>query len=331
MKIKSFALLVFILTALTQTTLCFSADRISSSDKKASVTLVVRDGDGKEIARDTAAVVDRDGVVVTTPSLVSSWLRSVDYAITAETQTGDLLPVENVLAINKRLGLAVLAVKGHDLPWSRVPGDERMAFIQAQIARFRKIKAAEKPRESQPAPAVHPSAPPKKEEPSPVACEEQEKKGTAAAKPDDAQVHFILGKAHHTVKGYDDAIDEYMTVLKLKPDHVEALIRLGMLYCETGMYNEAIREYRKAIQVRPDAVEAYNKLGTVYIIREEYGEAIASFRKALEIDPTDVNAYYGAGMAYFMAGDKNSAMEQYIILNKLDKKRANELFDLVFR
>ncbi|MFA5353112.1 MAG: tetratricopeptide repeat protein [Thermodesulfovibrionales bacterium] len=324
------AIFILLLLLLAQYPLRVSAaEKLSSSDKRASVSIVVRDREGREVARDSGVVVDRGGVVVTVSALISRWLENVDYLLSAETASGESLPVENVLSVSKRFGLAVIAVKGSELFEGKIAGEDRMEYIRGQISRYKKIKKKEAQEEKDlPLPPRKEEAEKKAEVPKLAPPSGQAQQET---RPDDPELHFLLAKAHHKAGGYADALDEYREVLKLRPDHVEALINIGMLYAGMGRYAEAVDAYRRAVGLRPDEVEVYNKLATVHMIREEYREAIEVFTRAVEIDPANLNARYGLGMAFFMTGDKNAALEQYIILNRLDRKKADELFNLVFQ
>lgn len=324
MKIKGFILAIIVLSvALPRFGF---AEGFVPSDKRAAVTLIVRDGEGREVSRETGVVVDRAGVLVSTAPLISRWMERVDYVLTAETAMGEVLSIGNVLSVNKRLGLAVISVRGGTLLSATIPGEDRMEYIRGQVSRYRKLreKMALTEKEKEP-------TPPLKKEESGKAEKDKRPEELKPGKAGDTDLHLLLGQAHHRAKGYSDALEEYRQVLRLRPDNAEALVCMGVLYCEMGMYNEAVEAYMKAIEVRPDAVEVYSKLGTVHVIRGEYNEAIAVFQRALGIDPANSGARYGLGIAYFMAGDNDSALEQYIILNKVDKKRADELFDLVFR
>ncbi len=46
--------------------------------------------------------------------------------------------------------------------------------------------------------------------------------------------------------------------------------------------------------------------------------------------PDEAWAHNNLGLAYLSLHDRDSAIDQYKILKKLDTKRANELFDLIY-
>jgi Flp pilus assembly protein TadD len=56
-------------------------------------------------------------------------------------------------------------------------------------------------------------------------------------------------------------------------------------------------------------------------------EAIESFKQAIRLDPDDAKAHYNLGVIYVHLNDRDSALEQYKILESLDSGLANILFD----
>jgi len=61
-----------------------------------------------------------------------------------------------------------------------------------------------------------------------------------------------------------------------------------------------------------------------------YKEAIESFKQAIRINPDDAFAHFNLGLAYFLLNDRDSAMEQYKILKKLDTEMASKLFNEIY-
>ncbi len=59
--------------------------------------------------------------------------------------------------------------------------------------------------------------------------------------------------------------------------------------------------------------------------------ALDTFKKALRGDPNNPETHYHLGIAYFLSGDKDAALEEYILLQRLDEQRAENLFDLIYR
>ena len=59
-------------------------------------------------------------------------------------------------------------------------------------------------------------------------------------------------------------------------------------------------------------------------------EEIETCKQEAEKNPDDAEAHFNLGSAYHSLNDRNSALEQYKILKKLDTEMANELFNLIY-
>ena len=59
-------------------------------------------------------------------------------------------------------------------------------------------------------------------------------------------------------------------------------------------------------------------------------EEIEIYKQEVEKNPDDAEAHYNLGVAYLQLNDRDSAIEQYKILKKLDTERANRLFNLIY-
>jgi tetratricopeptide (TPR) repeat protein len=61
-------------------------------------------------------------------------------------------------------------------------------------------------------------------------------------------------------------------------------------------------------------------------------EAIEVYKQVIRIKPDSAEARYFLGLIYlWKLNDRNSALEEYKILKELDKEKANELFNLIYK
>jgi len=58
----------------------------------------------------------------------------------------------------------------------------------------------------------------------------------------------------------------------------------------------------------------------------QYRQAEASFRQAIRLKPDYGLAYYNLGITYLDLKDKNKALEQYRVLQRIDQARAQKLY-----
>ncbi len=99
------------------------------------------------------------------------------------------------------------------------------------------------------------------------------------------------------------------------------------------------KEYEKAltyleIAIKTDILSlkfwAYFQIGYCYSYLKNHTKALEAFKQAIHIDPDNANAHGGLGHVYFLIGDRNSALNEYKILNELDIDLANKLFDFIY-
>lgn len=114
-----------------------------------------------------------------------------------------------------------------------------------------------------------------------------------------------------------------------KRDSSDFLKEALRLYKE-GKYLDAIELYKRLSRQNPNP-EIYNRLGILYLLTENYSEAIDTLEKAINIDPQDSETYFNLGIAYFLKGDREGVFEYYLILNRINKEKAEELFEFVYR
>ena len=152
-----------------------------------------------------------------------------------------------------------------------------------------------------------------------------------------------IASSAETYEEYSKRMDEERAVENAKeevrknPDAAKAHYNLGIAYHESGKYEEAIESYKQAIRIDPDLAGAYHNLGHAYRRTGSWKsgdkaleKAVVLYKKLIRINPDNAWAHQNLGRAYFLLNDRDSAIDQYKILKKLDTKRANDLFDLIY-
>ena len=140
---------------------------------------------------------------------------------------------------------------------------------------------------------------------------------TVVKTPDSARAHYSLGYAYNKHGRYDEAIQAYLTALRLKPDYVDAYNNLGIAYYNQGRLDEAIQAYLTSLRQKPEYAEAYNNLGIAYYDHGRYEEAIQAYLTALRLNPDYVAAYNSLGNAYSDHGRYDEAIQAYLAALRL--------------
>ena len=161
--------------------------------------------------------------------------------------------------------------------------------------------------------------------------------------PNNAEVHYNIGKALRLMEKNDDAEAAYRRAIELKPAHILALSDYADLLRETGRneqaipiyqaalllddghaqtYNSlgmalqsmgkldlAIEAYTKMLARQPNSPVAHNNIGSIQQIQGQLEEAMQSFERALEIDTRYVGAHYNMGICLMNLGRLDESLE----------------------
>ena len=150
-----------------------------------------------------------------------------------------------------------------------------------------------------------------------------------------AWAYLAIGYCYEEFGTYTKAVEAFKQAIRIDPDDADAHYNLGVVYGKLGFHKDEIEAYKQAIRIDPNNAHAYYNsyynLGIAYGQLGFYKDAIAAFKQAIYIDPDDPEAHYNLGITYILIGDRNSALNEYKILKKLDINLANKLFDLVYQ
>ena len=150
-------------------------------------------------------------------------------------------------------------------------------------------------------------------------------------KPNYAEAHYNLGLAYGNLGRYQEAVEAYKQSIRVKPDDAVAYINMGTAYGGLGRNQEAMEAYKQAIRLKPNYAEAHYGLGLAYGNLGRYQEAVKACKEAIRLKPDLADAHYNLGVAYLFLGDKALALEEYKLLKDLDKGKAIELFNLIYK
>ncbi|MGR3311154.1 MAG: tetratricopeptide repeat protein [Candidatus Brocadiales bacterium] len=141
--------------------------------------------------------------------------------------------------------------------------------------------------------------------------------------------HNNQGLDYYSKGMYDQAIEEFNTLLKANPSDAEAHYNLGLAYYAKGVHKKAAIELKKAVEINPKFLEkldaehksvliptptnakAFNALGLAYVDKGMYDQAIATYENALRIHPNDAELHYNLALAYRGKGLTDKAAYEY--------------------
>jgi len=109
----------------------------------------------------------------------------------------------------------------------------------------------------------------------------------------------------------DDAYISFTAALANNPIPEVVLHRRASLLSEMGRYDEAIEDYNTLIRLYPDEVEAYYRRGVLYLELNNRAKGEADFRKANELDPDHFFTLLSKALLFKLNDDWEAAEKIY--------------------
>lgn len=149
----------------------------------------------------------------------------------------------------------------------------------------------------------------------------------------DGFAYFELGKCYAELGQHRDAIEAFKEGIRIRPDYYDAWAYyvLGVSHVHFDEYRDAIEAFKQAIRLFPDFADFHSELGLCYDALDQPRDAIGAFKQAIQIEPDHARAHLALGMTYLVVGNRGAALQEYKILKGLDRDKADELFNLIYK
>jgi tetratricopeptide (TPR) repeat protein len=141
----------------------------------------------------------------------------------------------------------------------------------------------------------------------------------------DANDLYLTGRNRFDAGDVKGAVEAYLESIKLEPKSAEVHFNLAYAYLKLEKDNDAIKAFKQSIKLNPDKPEAQYGLGLTAFRSGRFKEAADAFKKATILSPEMAKAHYGLSLAYQELGDDKGVLEEYRILERLDKSLAKKL------
>jgi len=136
---------------------------------------------------------------------------------------------------------------------------------------------------------------------------------------------YVSGKNSFETGDAPGAIESYLKSIKLEPGSAEVHLNLGHAYLQLKKDRDAIKAFKESIKLNPNVAEAHYGLGFVNFRLGRFRDAADAFKKATMLEPRMAKAHYGLSLAYQELGNQTGLLEEYRILERLDRSLAKKL------
>jgi tetratricopeptide (TPR) repeat protein len=114
-------------------------------------------------------------------------------------------------------------------------------------------------------------------------------------------------------------LEYYDNALRLNPSNENTRYARAKFLQDLGRYDEAINEYESMLSKNPSCENCLYNLGAIHLeIKKDNKSALQYFTKAIQVNPAYVEAYLARGFTYSRLKDKESAMADYKTCLKIE-------------
>jgi len=338
--------------------MCFphlvDASDVISPYQESVVIITVNDKHGKEVGTGRGFIIEQDGIIATSCSVLSKWYQDVQNTMTVTIPGKETFPIDDVLSYNCRKNVALIKVTARGLSSLKLARNHKLkkgegvivicsSATGTQELHGKIIKVSEKFFETT-VPVTPEMAG------SPVLTEKGEvvgivtlllKKRTKLSSIISAQeIETQLARYKKYVRRFQTMqprsqplpqkiVPEKSTIQKT--ERHDDLMNPYLIGCEQEslqLYADAIESFKEAIAVNPEYSDAYVNLGNVYYKVGRYTEAADSYREAIRIKPITPFLYNKLGTIFIILGEYKQAINAFDNAAKIDPKNAEAYFNL---
>ncbi len=177
--------------------------------------------------------------------------------------------------------------------------------------------------------------------------------------PQSAQMELAYGVAAYGQRKFQEAIASFLRVIALDPSIEQPYVFLGRMLDQSGdklseitaaysawekanpdnylpplLYAKALNaagsapelvepELRKSIRLNADSWEAHLELGALLVQRKKWQDAAIELRRSIELNANEPRAHYQLARAYERLGEKDKALAERAIHERLTASETN--------
>jgi Flp pilus assembly protein TadD len=140
-----------------------------------------------------------------------------------------------------------------------------------------------------------------------------------------ANEFYLTGRSRFDTGDVKGAVDAYLQSIKLEPKSAEVYLNLAHAYLRLEKDADAIKAFKQSVKLNPDQPETQYGLGLASFRTGRFREAADAFKKATTLSPGMAKAHYGLSLTYQELGQTSGLLDEYRILERLDKSLAKKL------
>jgi len=144
-------------------------------------------------------------------------------------------------------------------------------------------------------------------------------------KPDHAETRKFLAFIYNELEDYDQAIYQYLILLKTNPHIEDAYSNLALIYMKKKMYDKAVYYCNEGFANVDKKSVIYHALIRIYLNQNDIPKAIDAAQKLIGYDPKDIKGYIRLGDCYDRLKELDKSQYYYIKALSIDNKNLEVL------
>jgi tetratricopeptide (TPR) repeat protein len=136
---------------------------------------------------------------------------------------------------------------------------------------------------------------------------------------------YTAGRNRFDTGDAPGAVELYLQAIKLEAGSAEVHLSLGHAYLKLQKDREALKAFKESIKLNPNVAETHYGFGFSSFRLGRFRDAADAFKKATILEPQMAKAHYGLSLAYQELGNTSGLLDEYRILERLDKSLARKL------
>ncbi len=132
------------------------------------------------------------------------------------------------------------------------------------------------------------------------------------------EAYYNLGIVYFNSKKYDEAIEQFNSVITALPNFDKPYYGRGLIYEKQKKYNLAIDDFKKVTEFNPNDFKPYYYLGKISVLDKNFKDAQTYLDKAQSLNPDYAPIYFEMGNIYYDQNLYRKSIEYYKKATELD-------------
>jgi lipoprotein NlpI len=146
-----------------------------------------------------------------------------------------------------------------------------------------------------------------------------------ALNPQFGEVYFRRGITRSLIKDWQGAQADYTQAIALKPGYADAYLQRGSIRNTLSNWSGARSDFDIVLTLNPQNLSAYIGRGVAACELHDCEQGMKDYDRAIALNPNYADAYSRKGFAYYQLGNRQIALDNYMVAAELYRKQGKDL------